>query len=163
LSPHIVTSPNGNTATHPFSFANDLSSHDANIEATVDSSGMSYDSEAASAHFFSTYKNHTQLNGATIDNAARPRIPTAKSVPLTWNGVMPMVPKNAPDPQSTYTHPPVINMNQYMGYSSHNPPSLYSSQYRNTVTMDNLQSSGSLQTCVHHHHLQVAMLLTLTL
>lgn len=137
---HIVNSQNGDTATRPFAFADDLSSHVANrsIEATVNSGGVSFGSEAASAHSSSTYKHHTQLNGAMIENAARSRFPTAESV-------IPMVPENAPSPQSTYTHLPAINMNQYLGYSSHNPPSLHSSQYRITVTGDNFPPFGSLQ------------------
>ncbi|KAG1762348.1 hypothetical protein EDD22DRAFT_953187 [Suillus occidentalis] len=143
---HIVNSPNGNTATRPFVFADDLSSHVANmsIQATIDSGVISHGSEAASAHFSSTYNHHTQLNGAMIDNAARSRFPTAESVPLTRNSV-PMVSRNTPGPQSTSMHPSAINMNQYTGHSSHNPTGLHSSQYRTTVTGSNFSPSGSLQ------------------
>jgi hypothetical protein len=160
---HIVNSPNGNTATRPFGFADNPSSHVANmsIEATVHSSGVLYGNEAAPTHIFCTYNNYTQSNGATIENAARPRFLTAEPVPLTLNGV-PMVPRNA-GPQSTYTHPPAMNMNQYTGDYSHNPPSLHSSQYHNMVTGNNFSSSSSLQMYVHHQHLRVAISLINTL
>jgi hypothetical protein len=88
-----------------------------------------------------------------IENAARSRFPTAESV-------IPKVPENAPSPQSTYMHLPAININQYLGYSSHNPPSLHSSQYRITVTGDNFPLFGSLQMYVHHPLLRVAISLT---
>lgn len=159
---HIVNSPNGNTATRPFAFAEDLSIHVANmsIQTIVNSGDVSHGSEAASAHFSSTYKHHNQLDGAMmIDNAARSRFPTAESVTLTRNSV-PMVSRNAPGPQSTFTHPPAINMNQYTGYSSHNPPGLHSSQYRTTVTGDNFPPSNSLQVYVHYPRIRLTISLT---
>lgn len=136
---HIANSRNGNTTTHPF--AAGPSSHvSMSLEATAYSSGVSNGSMAASAKSFSTYHS----NDTMIDTPVQPKFLTAESVPFTRNGVISMVPKNAPSPQNTYTHPP-SNMNQYTGYSSHNPPSLHSSQYRSTVTRDSLLPSGSSQ------------------
>lgn len=136
---YIANSRNGNTATHHFGFAAGPSSHaSTSIETTTYSSGVSNGSEAASVHSISTYEHLTQLNGAMIDNAARPRFPTVESV-------IPMVPGNAPGPQSTFTHLPAINTNQYTGDTSHNTPSLRSSTYRNMVTENNISSSSSLQ------------------
>jgi hypothetical protein len=123
------------------------------IETTTYSSGVSNGSEA---HSVSTYEHLTHLNGAMIDNAARPRFPTVESV-------ISMVPGNAPGPRSTFTHLPAINTNQYTGDTSHNTPSLRSSTYRNMVTENNISSSSSLQMYVHQHHLRVAISLTRTL
>jgi hypothetical protein len=154
---YIANSRNGNTATHPFGVAAGPSSHASmSIQTTTYSSGVSNGSEPASTHSFSTYEHLAQFNGAVIDNAARPRFPTAEFV-------IPMVPGNAPSPQSTYTPLPAINTNQYMGDPFHNTPSLRSSTYRNMVTGNNLSSSSSLQMYVYHHHLRVAISLTSTL
>jgi hypothetical protein len=151
---HIANSRNDNTATHPFA-AGPSSHASMSIGATTYLSGVSNGSMTASAQSFSTY----QSNDTMIDTPARPKFLTAESIPLTRNGVISKVPKHAPSPRNTYTHPPT-NMNQYTGYSSHNPPSLHSSQYRNTATRDNLPPSSSLQVYVHHHHLRAAILLT---
>jgi hypothetical protein len=62
--------------------------------------------------------------------------------------------------ERTYTHLPAVNMNQYTGYSSHNPSSLHSSQYRITVSDNNFPPSGSLQMYVHYPRLRVAISFT---
>ncbi|KAG1851466.1 hypothetical protein DFJ58DRAFT_424231 [Suillus subalutaceus] len=144
---HIGDSLNVDTATHSLGFAADLSSHvaDMSIDAATNSSGASNGSEAASAPSFPTYKNHTQLDDAMIDNTARPQFPTAKSIHV--NNFIPSIPNNASGPQN-YTHPPPTNMNQY-GYGPfHNPPS----QFHNTVTGHDLPPSSSLpMRCLPRH------------
>lgn len=119
---HIANSRNGSTASHPFGFAAGPSNH---ASMSIEENG----SMAVSAQSFSTY----QSNEISPD-----------SRPFTRNSDIPVVPQNAPSSRNTYTHPPT-NMHQYTGYSSHNPPSLHSSQYHNTVTRNILLPSGSLQ------------------
>ncbi|KAG1882329.1 hypothetical protein F4604DRAFT_422261 [Suillus subluteus] len=145
---HIANSSNVNTATPSFGFAAGPSSRVANMsidtaDAAIHSSGTSNGSEAVSAPSFPTYKNHTQLNDVMIDNTARSQFPTAKSIP--FNNFIPLMSNNASGPQTTYTHPPAINMNQYTGYVPfHNPPSLHSAQCPNTVAGNSLPPSSLL-------------------
>ncbi|KIK40874.1 hypothetical protein CY34DRAFT_806732 [Suillus luteus UH-Slu-Lm8-n1] len=134
---HIANSRNGNTATHPFGFSAGPSSHSS---MSIEANG----SMAASSQSIPTYQS--------IDSPARPKFSTAESMPFTRNGDIPVVPQNASSSRNTYMRPP-SNMNQYTGYSSHNPPSLHSSQYRNTVPRDILLPSGSLQVPYVPQHL----------
>ncbi|KAG1804114.1 uncharacterized protein BJ212DRAFT_944477 [Suillus subaureus] len=140
----ITTSSNDNAATSSFGFAAGPSSHVANmsVDAAINSSDASNGSEAASAAYFSTHKNHTQSNDAMIDNTTRPRFPTTTCIPS--NDFIPLMPSNAPGPQTTYTHPPATNMNKFTVYGPpfHNPPSLHSAQYHTTVIGNNLPPSS---------------------
>jgi hypothetical protein len=78
------------------------------------------------------------LNDAMTDNTAQPQFQPAKF--MSFDEYISSMANIAPDPQNTYRHPPTTNI---MGnFPFHNPPSLHSSQYSNTVRGDDLPPSS---------------------